>query len=75
MIDFNNVQVPNRLVTRLTKWNKIVGKQMIINGAQPELTSPIAPLLLQQMKQPRQFKGNLIQEQEYQTQLNEELKN
>ncbi|KAA6338973.1 MAG: hypothetical protein EZS28_052652 [Streblomastix strix] len=27
------------------------------------------------MKQPRQFKGNLIQEQEYQNQLNEELKN
>ncbi|KAA6380259.1 MAG: putative reverse transcriptase [Streblomastix strix] len=75
MIDFNNVPVPNRLMTRLTEWNKIGGKQMIINGAQPEWKSPIAPLLLQQMREPRQFKGNLIQEQEYQNQLNEELKN
>ncbi|KAA6380789.1 MAG: putative Transposon Tf2-6 polyprotein [Streblomastix strix] len=75
MIDLNNVPVPNRLMTRLTEWNKIGGQQMIINGAQPEWTSPIAPLLLQQMKQPRQFKGNQIQEQEYQNQLNEELKN
>ncbi|KAA6367958.1 MAG: hypothetical protein EZS28_036515, partial [Streblomastix strix] len=75
MIDLNNVPVPNRLMTRLTERNKIGGKQMITNGAQPEWTSPIAPLLLQQIKQPRQFKGNPIQEQGYQNQLNEELKN
>ncbi|KAA6404118.1 MAG: hypothetical protein EZS28_000346 [Streblomastix strix] len=75
VMDFNNVPVSDILMMRLTEWNKIGGKQMIINGAQPEWTSPIAPLLLQQMKQPRQFKGNLIKEQEYQSQLNEELKN
>ncbi|KAA6393097.1 MAG: hypothetical protein EZS28_011374 [Streblomastix strix] len=75
MIDLNNVPVPDRIMTRLTEWNKIRGKQMITNGAQPEWTSPIAPFLLQQMKQPRQFKGNPIQEQEYQYQLSEELKN
>ncbi|KAA6352862.1 MAG: hypothetical protein EZS28_051611, partial [Streblomastix strix] len=75
MIDLNIVPVLNIQMSRLTEWNKIGGKQMIINGAQPEWTSPIAPLLLQQMKQPRQFKGNPIQEQEYQYQLNEELKN
>ncbi|KAA6404266.1 MAG: hypothetical protein EZS28_000207 [Streblomastix strix] len=41
----------------------------------PELMSPIAPLPLQQMKQPCQFKGNLILEQQYQSKLNDELKN
>ncbi|KAA6404258.1 MAG: hypothetical protein EZS28_000216 [Streblomastix strix] len=75
MIDLNNVPVPNRLMTRLTEWNKIGGKQMIKNGAQPEWISPITSLLLQQMKQPLKIKGNPIQEQEYQNQLNEELKN
>ncbi|KAA6365961.1 MAG: hypothetical protein EZS28_038511, partial [Streblomastix strix] len=73
--EFNNVPVPNRLMMRLTQWNKIGDKQMIINGAQPEWTSPIANFLLQQMKQPHQFEGNLIYEQEYHSQLNEELKN
>ncbi|KAA6372880.1 MAG: hypothetical protein EZS28_031590 [Streblomastix strix] len=75
MIDFGNVPVPSRLMTRLTEWDKIGCKLMITNGAQPEWTSPIALLLLQQMKQPRQFKGNPIQEQEYQNQSKDELKN
>ncbi|KAA6361880.1 MAG: hypothetical protein EZS28_042594 [Streblomastix strix] len=72
-MNLSNVAVPDRLIARIQQWEKIGGAKNILIGAQPSWITPQAPLLLQSLKQPRQFKGTQEQMIEYQNKLTEEL--
>ncbi|KAA6373400.1 MAG: hypothetical protein EZS28_031074 [Streblomastix strix] len=72
-MNLSNAAVPDKLIARTQQWEKIGGAKNILIGVQPSWTTPQAPLLLQCLKQPRQFKATQEQKIEYQNQLTEEL--
>ncbi|KAA6349928.1 MAG: hypothetical protein EZS28_051913 [Streblomastix strix] len=72
-MNLSNAAVPYRLITRIQQWDKIKGAKNILISEHPSWTKPQAPLLLQKMKQPRQFKKTQEQMIEYPNQLSEKL--
>ncbi|KAA6394319.1 MAG: hypothetical protein EZS28_010155 [Streblomastix strix] len=69
----NNELVPNRLINRIGKWEEIGSAYSVLKGAQPNWISIHQIQKLNNSNNPPIFKSTKYQEQEYNTQLTQEL--